>query len=89
MTKWTRRRAAPLTLAVLLALGGCDDEEGKDKIVDVQIEKGTEVRIKVRDEKTDEMIIIGELALFTTVVIWALFGPGATRRWDEVRLKHR
>ena len=77
------RRAVPLTLAALLMLGGCDEEEEKDKVVDMQIEKGTELRIKVREEDSDEMIIVGELALFTTLIAWALFGPGATRRREE------
>ena len=75
------QRAVPLALAVLLVLGGCeDDEEKKKKIVDVQIDKDTELRIRVREEDKDEMIIVGELALFATLIVWALFGPGATRR---------
>ena len=82
------RRALPLALAASLLLGGCDEEE-KDKVVDVQIEKGTEVRIKVREDETSEMIILGELALFTTVIVWALFGPGATRLREEATSEHR
>lgn len=78
----------PLALAVFLVLGGCDEEE-KDKVVDVQIEKGTEVRIKVREDETSEMIILGELALFTAVIVWALLGPGATRFREEATSEHR
>lgn len=80
----------PLVLVASLLLGGCDDDEEKDKVVDVQIEKGTEVRIKVReDEDSSEMIILGELALFTTVIVWALFGSGATRLRKDVASENR
>ncbi len=80
MAKRTLGRALPLALATLLVLGGCDDEEEKPKVVEVEIEEGTELKIKIKDKDADEMIIVGELALFAVVIAWALFGPGATRR---------
>ena len=91
MAKRTLGKALPLVLAALLMLGACDDEEEKKEVVDVQIDKGTELRIKVREEDKSEMIVVGELALFTVFIVWALFGPGATRRFrgseesDEIR----
>ena len=82
MAKGILWRTLPLTLAAALVLGGCDDEEEeKAPEVVVTVERGTEVTVKHKGE--DEMIIVGELALFTTVIIWALFGAGATRRRDE------
>lgn len=80
MAKRTLGKALPLALAMLLVLGGCDDEEEKPPEVVVEVEKGTEVTVKIREKGADEMIVVGELALFTVVVVWALFGPGATRR---------
>ncbi len=80
MAKWILGRALPLALAATLALGGCDDEEEKPPEVVVEVEKGTEVTVKIRERDTDEMIVVGELALFVVVIVWALFGPGATRR---------
>lgn len=82
--KSTGWKAAPLALAVLLVLGGCDDDEEKPKVVEVEIEEGTELKIRVRDKDTDDMVVLGELALFTVVIVWALFGPGATRRRETV-----
>jgi hypothetical protein len=79
-TFWVR--AVPLCLAALLLLGGCDDEEEKkDPEVEVLVPKGVQVRIKRIDE--DEMVIVAELAAFVGIVVWALFGPGAGRRWPE------
>ena len=80
VVKRTWQRAVPLALAALLILGACDDEEDKDKVVEVHAEEGVEVRVIQKGKDEDEMIIVGELALFTTFVIWALFGPGATAR---------
>ena len=80
---WTLRRAVPLALAALLMLGGCDEEEKKPK-VEVKLPKGVELEVKHADEDKSGMIVVGELALFGVVVIWALFGPGATRRRDAV-----
>ncbi len=87
--KWTWRRVTPLFMAALLLLGGCDDEEEKPKVVEVEIEEGTELKIKVREKDNDEMIVVGELALFTVVIVWALFGPGATHRRDEAVSENR
>ncbi|MGI9487437.1 MAG: hypothetical protein ACR2RF_16475 [Geminicoccaceae bacterium] len=69
-----------LALATLLVLGGCDDEEEDPPQVTVNVPKGTVVKVEHSDLDKDEMIVVGELALFTTLVVWALFGPGATRR---------
>ena len=85
MVTWTFRRAVPLALAALLVLGGCDDEEEKNKVVEVEVEEGTEVRVRIKDKEADELVVVGELALFTLVIAWALFGPGATRRRSEHR----
>ena len=77
-------RAVPLCLAALLLLGGCDEEEEKkDPEIEVLVPKGVEVRIKRIDD--DEMVIVAELAAYLGVVLWALFGPGAGRRWPETR----
>lgn len=81
MAKQTLGRALPLALAALLVLGGCDDEEEKRPEVIVEVDDGTDVTIKVREKDANEMIVVGELALFTVVIVWALFGPGATRRF--------
>jgi hypothetical protein len=35
------------------------------------------------------VIIAGELALFIVVIVWALFGPGATRRRDDAVSENR
>lgn len=88
MATWTLRRAAPLALAALLALGGCDDEE-KPPEVTVNVPKGTVVKVEHTDPDKDAMIVVGELALFTVVIAWALFGPGATRRRDESASENR
>ncbi|MEM9625398.1 MAG: hypothetical protein AAGA21_04135 [Pseudomonadota bacterium] len=85
MAKRTLGRALPLALAALLMLGGCDDEPEKTKrVLEVEVEKDTEVRVKIKDDKKSEMIVVGELALFGVFVVWALFGPGATRRQAAV-----
>lgn len=81
MAKRTLRRVLPLALATLLALGGCDDDEEKPPEVTVNVPKGTVVKVEHTDPDADEMIVVGELALFTVVIAWALFGPGATRRF--------
>lgn len=88
MKKRSWRRAVPLALAVLLILGGCDEEEKKPEVVDVQIDKNTELRVKVREEEKNDMIVVGELALFTALIAWALFGSGATRRRDGALSKN-
>ncbi|MGI9421553.1 MAG: hypothetical protein ACR2RA_27305 [Geminicoccaceae bacterium] len=75
----------PFALAALLVLGGCDDDEDKPPEVIVEVEQGTQVTVKHKDKDADEMIVIGELALFTVVIAWALFGPGATRRYSKHR----
>ena len=80
MAKHTLSRALPLALAALLALGGCDDEKEDPPQVTVNVPKGTVVKVEHSDPDKDELIVVGELALFTTLVVWALFGPGATRR---------
>jgi hypothetical protein len=85
MSTW--RKALPLALAAALVLGGCDDEEEKKPEVEVHVPKGVDVKVKRIDEESD-MIIVGELALFTLVIIWALFGPGASRRRDDVALEN-
>lgn len=72
-------RAMPLGLAAFLLLGGCDDEEEKPPVVEVGVPKGVEVKVKRIDE--DEMVIVAELVATAGVVLWALFGPGARRRW--------
>jgi hypothetical protein len=77
------RKAVPLALAALLMLGGCDEEEEKNPEVEVHVPKGVDIKVKRIDEDDSEMIIVGELALFTTLIVWALFGPGATRRREE------
>jgi len=82
VAKWTLRGTLPLVLAAALVLGGCDDEEEKDKIVEVHAEEGVEVRVIQKGKDDNEMIVIGELVLFTAVIVWALFGAGATRRRD-------
>lgn len=79
---FTWRRAVPMALAVTLALGGCDDEEEKPPEVTVNVPKGTVVKVEHTDPDKDEMIVVGELALFTVVIGWALFGSGASRRRD-------
>lgn len=84
----TWRKALPLALAAVLLLGGCDDEEEKKPEVEVHIPKGVELKVKRIDEDESEMIIVGELALFTLVIIWALFGPGATRCRDATHLEN-
>jgi hypothetical protein len=81
-------KALPLALAAALFLGGCDDEEEKKPEVEVHVPKGVELKVKRIDEDESEMIIVGELALFTLVTIWALFGPGATRHRDEALLEN-
>jgi ABC-type uncharacterized transport system auxiliary subunit len=86
MSTW--RKALPLALAAVLVLGGCDDEEEKNKQVEIHVPKGVDVTVKQTEEETNDMIIVGELALFTLVIIWALFGPGATRRRDETALEN-
>ncbi len=78
MVNWIWRRALPLVLAAVFVLGGCDDEEEKRPEVIVEVEEGTDVTVKTRNK--EEMIVVGELALFALVIAWALFGPGATRR---------
>ena len=80
VAKRTLVRALPLALATLLVLDGCDDEEEKPPEVTVNVPKGTVVKVEHTDPDADEMIIIGELALFTVVIAWSRFGPGATRR---------
>lgn len=83
------RRALPLALAALFFLGACDDEEKKPE-VEVHLPKGVELKVKRSgDDETSEMIILGELALFTAVIVWALFGPGASRLRDEATSEHR
>ena len=82
MTKWHWRKAASLALVALLFLGGCDDEEEKPPVVEVEVPKGVEVKIKRIED--DEMVIVAELAVTVGVVLWALFGPGARRRWPDV-----
>ncbi|MDH3665193.1 MAG: hypothetical protein OEU92_35125 [Alphaproteobacteria bacterium] len=83
MAKPTWRRAVPLALAALLVLGGCDDEDEKNLEVEVHVPKGVDLKVKRAGDDDSEMIIVGELALFTTLVVWALFGPGATRRFGR------
>ena len=73
----------PPTMAALLLISACDDEEEKRKVVDVAIDKCTELRVKVKEKDSNEMIVFGELALFVVVIAWALFGAGATRRRSE------
>lgn len=75
-------RLVLLGLAALLVLGGCDDEEEKKPEVEVHVPKGVEVKVKRIDD--DEMVIAAELLAVTGVVLWALFGPGARRRWPDV-----
>ncbi|MGI9500647.1 MAG: hypothetical protein ACR2P3_11445 [Geminicoccaceae bacterium] len=82
MAEWKWLKPVPLALVALLFLGGCEDEPEKKKILEVEVEKGTEVRVRIKKDEVDEMIIVAELAVFATLVIWALFGPGATRRRD-------
>lgn len=77
------RRAAPLALVVLLGLSGCDDEEEKPPEVEVQVPKGTVVKVTHTDEES-EMIVVAELAAFTGLVVWALFGRGATKRRQTI-----
>jgi hypothetical protein len=76
------RSAVPLGLAALLMLGSCDEEEEKKPEVEVHVPKGVEVRIK-RIDDDDEMVIVAELLALGGVVVWALFGPGARRRWPD------
>lgn len=83
MLKTIGWKAAPLALAALLVLGGCDDEEEKPPEVEVQVPKGTVVKVTHVDGD-HEMVVLGELALFTGLVVWALFGPGAARRRETV-----
>ena len=78
VTNRTWRRVVPLALVASLVLGGCDDEEEKPPEVIVEVEKDTKVTVK----RKEEMIIVAEFALFTGVIVWALFGFGATRRWS-------
>lgn len=78
----------PLALAVFLALGGCDDEE-KPPEVTVNVPKGTVVKVEHTDPDKQEIIVVGELVLFTVVIAWALFGPGATRRFDRIGSENR
>lgn len=75
-------RAVPLGLAALLLLSGCDDEEEKTPEVEVHVPKGVDVKVKRIDE--DEMVVVTELIAVTGVVLWALFGSGARRRWPDV-----
>lgn len=75
-------RGVLLCLAALFLLGGCDDEEEKQPEVEVHVPKGVEVKVKRIDD--DEMVIVAELLAVTGVVLWALFGPGARRRWPDV-----
>ncbi len=86
ISKW--RKALPLALAAALLLGGCDDEEEKKPEVEIHVPKGVELKVKRIDEEESDMIIVGELALFILVIIWALFGPGATRLRDETALEN-
>lgn len=82
MKKKRWRRVVPLGLTALLLVGGCDDEEEKPPEVEVHVPKGVEVRVKRVDD--DEMVIVAELLALSGVVVWALFGPGARRRWPDV-----
>ena len=89
MTERIWRKAVPLALAALLVLGGCDDEEEDPPQVTVNVPKGTVVKVEHSDPDKDEMIVVGELALFSVFVVWALFGPGATRRREILRSENR
>jgi hypothetical protein len=71
-----------LTLAAILLLGGCDEEE-KNPEVEVHVPEGVDVKVK-HIKPDDDMIIAGELALFSLAVIWALFGPGCRRQLKTV-----
>ncbi len=75
-------RSVLLGLTALLFLSGCDDEEKKNPEVEVTIPEG--VDIKVKRPENDEMVVVAELLAVTGVVLWALFGPGARRRWPDV-----
>ncbi|MEM7043695.1 MAG: hypothetical protein AAF543_12865 [Pseudomonadota bacterium] len=75
-------------MAAALILGGCDDDEEKPPEVIVEVEEGTEVRVRTKGDNESDMIIVGELALFTVVIAWALFGPGATRRREMPVSEH-
>ena len=88
VAKRTWRRAVPLALAALLVVGGCDEDEKKPE-VEVHVPKGVELKVKRAGDDRNDMVIVGELALFTTLVIWALFGPGATRRFDALPSENR
>jgi len=79
----------PLALAASLLLTACDDEEEKPPEVTVNVPKGTVVKVEHSDPDSNEMIVVGELALFGTLIVWALFGPGATRRRDVVVSENR
>jgi len=85
----TWRKALPLALAAALLLSGCDEEEEKTPEVEISLPKGVELKVKRDDDDESEMIIVGELALFTLAIMWALFGPGATMRRDPIVSKDR
>lgn len=89
MATSTWLKALPLALAAAFLLSGCDDEEEKKPEVEVHLPKGVELKVKRAGDDDSEMIIVGELALFTLTIIWALFGPGATRRTDPIVLENR
>lgn len=80
MTRKNWRRAVPLGCAALLLLSGCDEEEKKNPEVEVTIPKGVDVKVKRVD---DEMVIVAELIALSGVIMWALFAPGARRRWPD------
>lgn len=75
-------RGVSLGLAALLLLSGCDDDEEKNPEVEVHVPKGVEVKVKRIED--DEMVVVAELLAVVGVVLWALFGPGAGRRWSDV-----
>lgn len=82
------KRAVPLVLAALLVFGASDDAAAmKDGVDVVQTENDSDLRIDARLDDEDDMIVVGELALYIALIIWALFGPGAKgRRQAEPKL---
>lgn len=81
MLKKFRYLRAGLFFSTLLLVLGCDDKEEKQPEVEIHVPKGVEVKVKRIDE--DEMVIVAELIALSAVTIWALFGPGARRRWSK------
>lgn len=81
MNKKSRYWKSGLVFAALIFVSSCDDEEEKQPEVEVHVPKGVEVKVKRIDD--DEMVIVAELFALSAVTIWALFGPGARRRWAD------